>query len=546
MDLSGLPQLAYREIFTSNFNLKEKLKLRLVCKQWRELIDLFGQESLAIWEQSFVPYQIKWPDSKERIDLNSQILNLESFRVTEANDDFVRIDIGSLFFQNLRRLCIFKLTDIEKSKKEARIHYALLNSLNQLKQLSSLYFESSDLYPRWVEDDLDEPLVLSLPNLSFLCFKNSGLPISTVLQTPNLKQIIYWPRNENQHEKDWDVKYDRFGVKLDFVYPDTIKHMKCLDFRYDNLRNLETLICKRVVLPFELKKFPYLKELSIYPNEEELPIVENLKKQRTFLGRDSLSISVYGCENLENENAITFGMIREVVFCISMMSDARLNSFDCDSSVRYYRLKDRAMYDELARSYPRMTGITMPWHFLLDYPALIDCFKGSIPANFFDKFTEIRAIIVIQQVEDEQKLIEFVKKSLPTRLVLKNVHFGKNFYDQLESVDSIECLTLEGDLRWPEYGFISKMKSLFKVMLESNRKFPLDFVLKAFRESVRFKQITFWKLNFGHVMLRKRESDFVLHLQYPCGENRVFSKGFYLNSEDELYRHEKLMKNFVE
>ena len=309
---------------------------------------------------------------------------------------------------------------------------------------------------------------------------------------------------------------------------------------------METLICQRIVLPFDLKNFRLLKELSIYPNNDELPIVENLKKQRALLKRNSLSILVYGCENLENKSAMTFGMIKDSIVHVNMLSNARLCSFDSDSYIRYYRLKDKAMYEELARLYPRMIGITMPWHFLLDYPTLVECFEGSIPANFFTKFTTIRAIIVIRQVENEEKLIEFVKKSSPKRLVLKNIHLSESFYDQLAWVDSIESLTLDGDLSWTQSSFASRMRGLSRIMWEGTRKFPLTFVLKTFRESASFRQIMFYKLNFGHVILIKKTNCYSLHIEYPCEENRVFSKLFYPKSEDELFGHKQLMENFVD
>ena len=164
MDISCLPLAVFRDIFTKNFNLEEKLQLRLVCKQWRQLIDFSGQDSLAIWEHPSVPYQVKWPDSRKPINLKLEILNLSRFRVTEISDDFDRIDISSIFFQNLRRLCLYKIREPYRPKKRGERRYnSLLNSLNQLQKLNTLYFDLSGF----------SSLTLNLPNLNVLCIKKA-------------------------------------------------------------------------------------------------------------------------------------------------------------------------------------------------------------------------------------------------------------------------------------------------------------------------------------------------------------------------------------
>ena len=544
MDFSRLPLFAFREIFTRNFNLNEKLRLRLVCKQWKQLIDHFGQENLAIWDSqsdtpSF-PYAAQWPDSKKPINLYSELLDLQSFRVIDVNDDFRRIDLSSFFFQNLRRLCIFKLqepyAEDDEEKKGERRYDALLNCLNELKKLNSLYFASSRI---------EDSLVLNLPELKFLCLEKVIIHRRLVLQTPNLMKFIFFSKDEQRNGEEWDERVDE---KIDFVYPNVIKHVECQAFRYRKFSNLETLTCQRVVQTFNLENFPFLKQLSIYPIEEEMPMIKELKRQKIFLRRNSLIISIYGCANWSGEIATNFGMLRVTVPRIHMIDSDRWIKLKYDAQIYYYHLKDMAMYEELARFYPRMTGFAMPWHFMADYPNLLDCFKGSIPADFFNRYTKVSAVIVTRQVDDERKLIEFVRRASPRRLVLKDIQLDRSFYDQLASVDSIQYLTLDGRLTWMESDFISNMRSLYAVMVDSTQKFPLDYFLKKFNESFRF--IYFGNPGFGNVRIIKQlpgsRFHFFMFLQYSGGNGRTFMKSYWLDTHEEFFIHKRLMENFVE
>ena len=108
MDPSRLPLPILEKFFTRSFNLNERLKLRLVCKRWKKLIDFFGKENLLICRRSSSPYEIKWADSKKRISLDADMLNIECFRAyEEPNEDFDRIDISNFLIRSLHKLCIF-------------------------------------------------------------------------------------------------------------------------------------------------------------------------------------------------------------------------------------------------------------------------------------------------------------------------------------------------------------------------------------------------------------------------------------------------------
>ena len=535
MDISCLPLVVYLEIFTKNFNLEEKLKLRLVCKQWRQLIDLFGQESLAIWEDPSVPYQVKWPDSGKPIDLKLEILNLAKFRVTEITDDFDRIDISSVFFQNLQRLCLYKADELYGTKNKGKRRYeALLNSLNQLQKLSTPYFYLSAF----------DSLTLTLRNLKVLCLKRFCFT-RLVLQTPNLKKFVFWSEDEPLSEKEWD-NYIKGDDVIEFIYPESIESVECQVLRLlgtQNFPNLKTLICWRVVTPFDLKKFPHLKELSIYPTKEELPILDKLKEQRDALGReDSLSILVYGCEYLESE--LPLQMIRGHL-PVNMTKNWGYH-LDADYEICYYRLEDKEMYKELVRWYPRMVGIPMPWHFVVDYPNLVDAFNGCVPANFLDKFTEINMVIVTRQMANEPRLFDFVRRSGPKRLVLKNIRLHRNFYCELRTVQSIEWLTLDDDLRWTKSSFLSRLRNLRGVWVEISQKFPLDFILRTYSENESLVMFYLNKPNFGRAWILKmpKKTKFYLSLKYPNDNNETFSDSFNLDFPGKLAGIQEL-KHFV-
>ena len=46
--MDDLPDLVYEIIFKRFFTVNERIALRLVCKKWKQLIEFFGQESLAV------------------------------------------------------------------------------------------------------------------------------------------------------------------------------------------------------------------------------------------------------------------------------------------------------------------------------------------------------------------------------------------------------------------------------------------------------------------------------------------------------------------
>ena len=64
--MDDLPLLVYRELFERHIGFKEKQTLRLVCKKWKWLIELF-QEELVVYKQIW-PYGVKWPDTGQPMD----------------------------------------------------------------------------------------------------------------------------------------------------------------------------------------------------------------------------------------------------------------------------------------------------------------------------------------------------------------------------------------------------------------------------------------------------------------------------------------------
>ena len=193
----------------------------------------------------------------------------------------------------------------------------------------------------------------------------------------------------------------------------------------------------------------------------------------------------------------------------------------------------------------RMVGTPMPWHFVVDYPDLVDAFDGCVPVNFLDKFTEITMVIVTRQVADEHRLLDFVRQSGPRRLALKNIRLHRDFYYELGTVQSIEWLTLGDDLRWTKSSFLSRLGNLRGVWVEISQKFPLDFILRTYSENENLVMFYLGKPNFGYVYIRKHPDRFFLNLEYPRGNNRTSFKNYNLNSLAEFLEIKGILEHFM-
>ena len=311
MDFELLPDLALFKVF-SFFNLAEKSQLKRVCKRWQFLLQgpKFGR-TIVVYGDKMRP-TAKWLDFVKSIDpgdLCQMIFNKETERYLPGNQ-----------FPENRQLDRIKKFYAFGLPETMTIFFELVH----LKQLEVLKIENCAYFY-----DLDEDLVIDLPNLCFLSIKNSFLkfnlfryaslsrhfhtlgsrPFSICrIRAPKLVHCALPNFRENalvQLECFQKLRY----IRCDYFDAKTAKKVP----------NLETLVCKRLELPFKLDELSKLKEIALFPfvqltkpyvsmfEDNHKFALQSILEQKRHLSRSDLKILVNGFD----ESTEFFGLNEE-------------------------------------------------------------------------------------------------------------------------------------------------------------------------------------------------------------------------------------------
>lgn len=244
-ELSCLPDLVLNQAL-SLICLRERIKLRSVCKRWYFLIERLKQKSLGFYGTSF-----------PRIDLCSRKPNgNDLLRIGCANPI---LNLETVFFQNVDYLYLFAIL-------EPNNLLAKLNQLANLKELTICGFAFKSVK-------------LKLPNLQTFVLKNSRFELLE-LDAQKLTTFIYWGAFRSHQSS-----------AVHFVFPETIRVLEYKSYIFKhNLSefcNLEQLTCVHDSrLPFDIENLSKLKILDLVSIGE--PIVIN---------RTDLKVTSAGIEN---------------------------------------------------------------------------------------------------------------------------------------------------------------------------------------------------------------------------------------------------------
>ena len=158
-ELSDLPDLPLRKVLRL-ISLRERIKLRLVCKRWSCLIECVKQPSLGLYGTSY-----------PRIDLCARPPN-ESDLLRVQSDPV--LNLASIFFKNVDYLYLFAI------RKPSN----LLAELNHL-----LYLQELTIYKL-----IFKRLSLKLLNLQAFYLKRSSFE-HLELDAPKLSTFVLWGLN---------------------------------------------------------------------------------------------------------------------------------------------------------------------------------------------------------------------------------------------------------------------------------------------------------------------------------------------------------------
>ena len=436
--MDELPLLVLQEIF-SFLDWKERLKCKRVSKQWKFAIETTGTQSLCIYSGRF-PYKLKWCFSEREL--------IREDTVYCDPDKFGNLRSKIELFRTLQKLCFFH---VEMNEFIEDLH--LLPNLKVLmihdykvkreRNLANLKLSSS-----------------SLEKLSFKYFKTEH-PFEMIdsidLDTPNLSSLIFW--NDAITEP-----FANFPIK--FRSPLKIQHLECIEFdsKLSVLKNLETLVCQKIVCPFTLEDFKMLQRLELFPaEEEELDYIRGIMKEKNNLRKDSLEITVCGFKDL----LVAFKHGYRLFF-----SNFELNEH---------------FLSQVAKHSENLVGY-IPWDFNVYFSVFHKIFE-EIPKNFFKKFSNFKRIYFSdytrrlrkRKFPNQSEILQLLIQSNPKVVDLGwDFYFNLEFYEQLTSIKSIRHLEINDKFENLDYELFLKLEFLESLSIRTE-KLPVDFIKKLFK-----------------------------------------------------------------
>ena len=461
--MGELPILVLQEIF-SFLGWPERLKCKRVSKQWKFAIETAAPQFLCICERIF-SRKIKWYFSEQNvIDEDTVRLNPEKLR-----DFHSRIEL----FKGLQKLCFFHVYNCD-----------FLKDLPLLSKLKVLMVHNYYIKDRTCRDHQATLESSSLEKLSFkYCYNvENHVAIDSIFiefQTPNLSSLIFW----SYSVYDPDVNF-----KLKFNFPLKIRHLECIEFVSDMsvLKNLETLVCQKIVSPFTLEDFKSLQRLELFPREErELESIKAIVDEKKLLRREPLEILIWGFRDI----LVTFK---------SEQHDISI-AFDLDEH----------FLGQVAKHSDNLVGhIPREFEFNVDFAVFSKTLK-EIPKDFFEKFSNIYSVNILDDGRRRKKkfpnqsyVLQLLIQSNP-KVVRTDFNFSVKFYEQLTSIQSIENLKIKenfGNINWDLF---LKLNFLDTLRI-STEKLPIDFISKLFKLKYLWVFI-FSNSNCAIFILRERE-----------------------------------------
>ena len=423
-DPPALPALVLKIVFDF-ISIPEKLRMRLVCKAWRFVVDnLCSQPNVCLYS-IYNPYNRRWCFSDQ------PVLEGEMFYRKFNPELDPNFHLGRPFFRGIRKLFIYWIgPQIDTFLAEV----GQLTSLKELKideyhmktrKLSSSSLERLSLHVQYFER-----LELETPNLNSLCDRSlRSRPIRT--------------REEQR--------------TVEFRFPLTVKHLVCWKFdeNYSQLQNLETLTCLEFPLNFQLDEFKSLIKLEILPrNERELQVVRDLQSERVRLGRDHLQMIVSGFQE-------------QLVICKDFCGKFELSS----AYLQQVLLNPSKLVAPISRK------------------SIIDAFTllqwvDLIP-NFFEKF-RIDCITLHREGRltevDQCYLAKLIRRSRPKSLSIYSLNgLKREFYQKFSLCESIKILNMTPSSEPIDYNQLLNLRNLEVLrLLHSPERVPLDFISKLF------------------------------------------------------------------
>ena len=404
-NLSELPCLVLLEI-ASHLNIREKNRLKLVCKRLKTFVESYVQERLCIEIERCANPNLRWP-SGEKVKQGDIIRG----RARLFSGFSYRFNLRHEFSRKIKHLYL-------KDVYEQRLRTSdstFFEDLNGLKNLEVLVIENCR--PPTVT------LVIDLPLLKTFCVK--GLFFEQfVLNTPSLRefyQLLSKPKHPNWKEK------------FHFEHPDSLKMVQCEKFSDEiEFANLEVLTCSKLGKKFDICKFPKLRLLEVYPPSLRKKGISAssfyrklVSQTRLLADNPSLEIRIFGFkEELFRRS--------EIQYQIHQFYDP----YDLFPSPFIF---DDEYAQMVAKNYAYLAS-PMPFRIKVHFSSFAKFFN-QVPNDFFFKFSFVLDVYV-DQLTDFQLLIPLLRAAncLEALDVGQMISLPPLVTDQLPTVNSISIL----------------------------------------------------------------------------------------------------------
>lgn len=479
--MNDLPAVALAKIFNF-FSVTEKLKMKLICKTWKFVIETYNlPQSLCLYSLDY-PSNEHWCSSGQRVAENEMFYLKFDFECSRGFS--FKLD----FLQNLQSLYLFDV--FEKVDQ-------FLEEVNQLTRLKVLMIDKYEIKSKILSS-------FSLENLYLKCRDFSGIELAAQrfniqlddfpklkikLDTPNLTTLSLWIDRSGRAAND--------DEQFEFGFPLKIKHLRCFKFNSNlsQLKNLETLCCQEIILDdFKLQDFKSLVKLEVYPdNEEKLELIKRIKVERDKLNRE--------------------GLHRPLQLVVSGFNDQLVS---CEKKGRYESdptMLTPAYLEQIEKNRSEFIGPFLLAAAIEIGPLLR--YADKIP-EFFEHFPKIHSIEeydylnptpVEFEVRDEafqSRLIDVIKKSNTQGVTIHRMNLAQKFYFQLARIESIKSLSIRNyNIKNFDYNCFLQFKAL-TILFAGFSTVSIEFLCKMFKQ-----------LNFlGCFHFGTSRSEFHIHMEF--------------------------------
>lgn len=495
--MDNIPILPFKVIL-SYLTCKDRVRCKAVCSNWKKEIEKIEREQDSlVFNIGPYPLNRKWSSTNNR-----SLMRIEnSFQIKRL--------------QSIKRLMNFKF--IKKIKKLYIQNYYTVFSDSVTKPSQFVESFNNLIELEWCGFYLDGKTVFEIPSLKVLVIKKSEIE-NIQLDCPNLETFICWGKVKR-------IEY-RSSRK-------SLKYLECLDYslqyqkrdtKFTRLETLNLFNETGYLRDDLLKGMTKLKKLILVTTNARADF-RKLNKQRQNYEIEELEIIINGFPTTDNE-VVNLKHQSEFTYILNRDNSKRIRD-----------------------NYANLAVDNVPWDIHFEYPDVFDKFK-ILPANFFEIFSDINSISLIDSTELNYKHLFGLLKCCP---LLECLALRLSDIKDVKLLDSLYLLTPtvrtliinepipESALNY-DYAFLKNMKVV--TMRFDSFKLPVKFIKEIYSKCEHLKGFNCFPI------YNSRRIDITIHthddyydlISMALNLHKEFES---INSILKFFRSNKLIKEVV-